>query len=1048
MTHPKSLIDHLITRARAVLFLLVFLLILGMVAYSAIPRESSPDVQIPIIYVAVTLEGVSPEDAERLILRPLEKHLKSVENVKRMTSESTEGFGSVTLEFQAGFDSDAALADVRARVDEAKPELPVDAEEPSVNEVNLSQFPILNVIVTGKADERTLSRTARRLRDKLEGLSPVLEVRIDGEREELLEVRISPQTMETYRINPAEVLQKVDRNNILIAAGELDSPAGRFRINVPGLIETYDDLRSIPIITSPQGVITLQDIAGIYRHFKDVRQHARVEGEQSIGLAVSKRTGANIIDTVSAVTAIVEQEREYLPPGVQIIFAQDASRDITNMLRDLENNIVLAILLVMGIMSLIMGGKSAVLVGLSIPGSFLLGILALSGVVTLNIVVLFSLIMAVGMLVDAAIVVVEYADTLMQQGTPRRDAFAEASRRMAWPIISSTLTTLTVFLPLLFWPGVVGQFMQYMPMTLLATLTASLLMALVFIPVIGAIWRERKPRMSANVISQYPSEHPSKHLREHKIPSGAQAMNRLSERYMRSLIWVLKRPARFLMGITGCVVLLIISFSIFGKGVEFFPAIEPNNANILIKARGNLSIAEMDAKIRAAEEKLAPLQDEIRVLYVRSGVFSSREASVDTIGILAIEFADWQQRRKADVILEDALEKLKGIKGITLETATQKEGPANGKPIQIEISSRAPELLQPYVKKVMEHMQSTGNFRNLESDLPIAKIEWEYRINRKKAGFYGVTAAEVGQVIKLVTNGVRIDTYRPDDADDEVDITVRFPPEYRNLQQLQQLKIYTPQGLVPITHLVDRVAVGADGVLHRSEGVRAYTIQADLAEGVLADTMVQHMQEWFSKNPPDPRLTITFRGENEDQKETGQFLMIAFFIALSLMMLMMLVQFNSFFRAGLIMSAVFFSSGGVLLGLLLTGEPFGVVMCGVGIITLAGIVVNNNIIFIDTYAEYLSAGKDIHTALLETGRDRLRPILLTAGTTVLGLIPMVFSLSIDVIGRSISVGAPSSQWWVQLSTSIAGGLTFATILTLFFTPAALLLWERRKLRLQ
>jgi multidrug efflux pump len=1023
-------IDFSIASYRLVFMILAFIVIAGSVSYVNIPKESSPDVQVPIIYVSMYLEGVSPEDAERLLIRPMEKKLQSIEGVKEMTSEATLGFASVSLEFDAGFDADAALADVRAEVDKARPELPADVDEPNVMEVNFSQFPVINVVLSGDTDLRSLVTIARNLRDKIEGLSGVLEAKIAGDREEVLDIVLNPATLENYRIQPVEVLQKVANNNVLIAAGQLDTDDGRFGIKLPGLIETGKDLLNTPIISTPEKVVTLRDIAEVKRTFKDEMGRARINGEQAVGISVSKRAGANLLGTIEDIKALVEEERGLFPPSIHVTYSQDTSGEVRSMLSDLENNVMLAILLVLVLVLYYMGVRSALLVAFSIPGAFLIATIFLSLMgMTMNIVVLFSLILSAGLLVDSAIVVCEYADRLMHQGMPPARAYGHAAKRMALPIISSTLTTLAVFMPLLFWPGIVGQFMQYMPITLILTLSGSILMALIFVPTIGSRLAA-KGNDSANFNDDEEEERISD--------------NPVTQRYVRIINRSLDMPWRVTLGVLGIVGCIFVLFAIVKPGVEFFPKIEPENANLIVRSAGNLSVEQQDAVMRDVEEILQPLKDEVDIFYTQSGKTTLREAPEDTIGLIQFEFADWTVRRSADEILKDVTQRLATIAGIKVETAQQEQGPPTGKDIQLEFRSRYPELLAPALEQFLSKTSELGGLTNIQDDLPIPRIEWQYEVNRVLAGRNNVSVNDVGQLIKFVTNGAKINEYRPDDSDEEIDINVRFPEEYRSLSQLSSLRVMTQTGaLEPISNYVTRTPKQAVSIVKRVDGKRVMNLKADVEEGILPDNKVSQIQKWIDKQDLPEALEVRFRGESEDQAEAQTFLSTAFGIALFAMALILTAQFNSIYRMIVIMSAVFLSTGGVFLGNVLTMQPFGIVMGGVGVIALAGIVVNNNIILIDTYEQECRAGYSVRDALVRACALRLRPILLTAGTTILGLIPMVAAMNIDFLGRDITFGAPSSQWWRQLSTAIAGGLTFATILTLFVTPSMIYLKDRR-----
>lgn len=1030
-----TLIDAAVSRSRAVICILLLIFVSGSVAYSSIPKESTPDVQIPIIYVSMTHEGISPEDAERLLVRPMEKELKSIEGVKEMRSLASQGHASVTLEFNAGFDNEKALVDVREKVDIAKVELPEDTDEPLVNEVNLSLFPVVNVILTGEVPERTLIKIAKELRDRLEEISSVLSVDIAGDREDVVDIIIDPMVLNSYQLT-SDIVDSVTRNNLLVAAGALDTKEGRYQVKVPGLLETAEDILSLPIKVNQDAVVKLEDVTSVHKTYKDPDGFARVNGHPALVLEVSKRTGENIIDTIDAVRAVVAHERQYWPEGLHVIFAQDESGRIRDIIHDLENNIILAILLVSVVILAVIGLRSAVFISIAIPGAFLMGVLTIASLgLTLNIVVLFSLILSIGMLVDSAIVVVEYANRRMVDGASHREAYKEAAKRMAWPIIASTITTLIVFAPLLFWPGIMGQFMKYLPLTLIATLTGSLFMALIFIPTLGSIWgkTDTADEQTKKTI----------HIAEQGDLSLLQG---ITGSYVRILDAVLKRAKAFVVSIFAALIGVFILYSAFGAGVEFFPDVEPDNAQVLVYARGNLSVHEKDALVEEVEARIMDMRDDVKVFYARSGEVAGNgnDLTEDVIGIIQMEFNYWQDRRKAKEILAEIRTRTADIPGIMMEAREQEGGPASGKPINIEVSSRFPELIEPVVAQVLEGMQEVGGFVDIEDNRPVPAIEWQVNVDRAQAARFGVDMAVIGNFVRLVTNGLKVTDYRPDDSDDEVDIVLRFPEDQRNLKTLDYLNAVTKDGNIPISNFVERTAQPKVGQISRVDGRRTITVKADVAKGVLANDKVLEMTEWLKKQEINPQVALSFKGEDEDQKETGDFLANAFVLAMFSMMLVLLLQFNSFYHTAIILSAVFLSTIGVLLGLLITGQTFGIVMCGVGIISLGGIVVNNNIIFIDTYRVFRAEGMSPREALLRTGAQRMRPILLTAGTTVLGLLPMVLAMNIDFFTREVTFGAPSTQWWQQLSTSIAGGLTFATILTLFFTPCLIALRDKEK----
>ncbi|PIR39010.1 MAG: MFS transporter [Alphaproteobacteria bacterium CG11_big_fil_rev_8_21_14_0_20_39_49] len=1027
-----TFIDACINRYRTIILILLLVFAVGTSSYKSIPKEQDPDVRIPFIITTMTHEGISPEDAERLLIKPMEKELRSIEGVKEMTAYATEGRASVTLEFNAGFDSEKALNDVREKVDLAKTELPTDTDEPDVKEINLSLFPVINVIIGGDIPERTLVTIARNLRDKIEELPNVLDVNIAGDREEAVEIEIDPIMVESYRITLAEMNQIATGFNRLIAAGALDNGNGRYSIKVPGLLEGLNDILSLPVKVNGDSVVTVRDIAKIKKTFKDPTGFARANGKNSIVLEVSKRTGTNVIETINQVKERVAFEKQFWPEHIDITYSGDKSGTIINMLKDLENNIIMAILLVMIVIIYFVGLRSAALVTIAIPGAFLLGVLFIDSIgLTVNIVVLFSLILSIGMLVDSAIITCEMADRKMTEGKSKKEAYTESAKYMKWPIIASTATTLVVFMPLLFWPGIVGQFMQYMPITLIATLTGSLLMAIIFIPTIGCIL-PFKHKPSQKVIENI----------ELTEKGDLEKLKGSASVYYKLLKAVVNHAGIFALFIFLILCSVYVYYAKFGTGVEFFPEIEPETSQIQIRARGNLSVQEKDALVRKVEERIFDVEG-IRVFYAKSGAMEGGKGiPEDAVGIINIEYDDWKKRPKAHKIIEEIKKRTEGMAGIIINTQDEQAGPGAAKPIELIISSRKPELLEPAVTKILDLTGDIEGLVDIEDTRPIPGIEWNMDIDRSMAAKFGADVNILGNFIKFITNGLKMTSYRPDDSDEDVDILIRFPEEKRNLTALDNLRVATEAGLIPISNFVTREAQPKVDTIYRMNGMRNMTIKADVAEGILADTKVKEVKELLSQMERNPDISVRFKGDEEQQNEAQQFLSNAFILALFCMALILVTQFNSIYYMLIILSAVFLSTVGVLLGLIVTGQPFGIVMCGVGVISLSGIVVNNNIIFIDTYQKLKEAGMEPKEAVLRTGIQRLRPILLTAGTTVLGLIPMVLALNIDFITREVTIGAPSSQWWRQLSTSIAGGLTFATILTLFFTPALLIIGDR------
>jgi multidrug efflux pump len=1035
----NTLISAFVNRPRPVLLVLVVLLIGGSASYLTVPKEAEPDVAIPLLYVNLSHDGISPEDAERLLVRPMETQLRTVEGLRELRATAAEGSAVLVLEFEAGFDAARALADVREKVDMAKADLPADTDEPTVNEVNIALFPVLVVQLHGNVPERALVALARNLRDTLEGLPGVLRAEVAGDRDELLEVIVDPVRLESYDLDYQNVLDFVARSNRLVAAGALDTGSGRFAVKVPGVFEDLEAVLSLPVKTDGLRTVTFRDIATIRRTFKDPEGFARLNGQPTVALEISKRIGANIVDVVDLVRATVEQERQFWPGNVEVTFTQDGSEDVRMMLGDLQNNVLAAVLLVMIVVLAALGPRSAGLVGLAIPGSFLTAILVLAVAgYSINIVVLFALIMAVGMLVDGAIVVVELADRNLKDGFPRSEAYILAARRMAWPITAATATTLSAFLPLLFWPGIAGEFMKYLPITLLATLSASLVMALLFVPTVGSLIGGETAQKSGGAALAGATRAIEG---EQDVTDRLAAIGGATALYIAVLRAALRHPGKIFLAASAVLAAAYALYALYGRGFEFFPNVEPTQAMVNVHSRGDLSVTERDAIVRQVEARILDMP-EFESVYARSGLRFDDEADEDTIGRIQLRFIDWELRRPAAEILAEVRERTADIAGIVIETQGQESGPPTGKPIQLELRSRRTELLPPAVARIRAAMDATSGLTDIADTRPIPGIEWRLTVDRNEAARFATDLTTVGNAIQLVTNGIHIGDYRPDDADDEIQIRIRFPEADRSLLQLDRVRVTTPVGSVPVSNFVTRTAAPRVGTLQRTDGIPVMRISADVEDGVLADDKVRELHAWLATADLDPAIEVVFKGEDQDQREAEEFLKRAFAVALFLMAIILVTQFNSFYQALLILSAVVFSTVGVLLGLLLTNQPFGIVMSGIGVIALAGIVVNNNIVLIDTFNLIRRQGVAVRDAILLTCAERLRPVLLTTITTILGLMPMVLGVNLNFVSREILVGGPSTQWWTQLATAISGGLAFATLLTLIMTPCMLMLAGR------
>ncbi|MCI4661713.1 MAG: efflux RND transporter permease subunit [Neomegalonema sp.] len=1046
----NGLISWAVHHARTIVAFILLSLTAGSLAYLTLPKEGSPNIDVPLLFVSVPFPGVSAADAERLIIKPLEQELSDLEGLKQMTTYATQSHAGAVLEFEFGWDKPATVAETRTRVDRAKVEFPSGAEEPEVNEINLSEFPILIVSLSGDLPERTLFRIAKELQDAIEGNKAVLEVGLAGYRDEAIEVIIDPLKLEAYDVTAAELIQVVDANNKLVAAGSLDTGEGAFPISLAGSFEKLTDITSLPVKVNGDRLVTLGEIASIRRTFEDATGTARFTGEPTVALQVKKRLGENIIDTVDQVRATVTDTiatwPEPLREAVRVDFSMDESTHVKGMVSQLENSVLTAVMLVMIVVILTLGLRSAMLVGLAVPCSFLLAFALLDALgMSVNNMVMFGMILAVGMLVDGAIVVTEYADTRLAEGASPDIAYGEAAKRMFWPVVSSTATTLAAFLPMLFWPGMPGQFMGYLPLTLIFVLSASLLVALIYLPVVGSLLGYLFAALGR--LGQMIG------LGARKAPRPL----RLERR--RSLF------GAFIHAITGNPVMPFVAlalavaslfgaitlYGIYGKGTEFFVKTDPERAIIHVRARGNLSLSEKDALVRRVEQRVEKI-DGIAAVFSFAGEGGLEqqggESPVDSIGQVQIELAPWSERGSGDAIIDNVRAVLTDLPGGYAELALQEDGPKQGKPIQIMVRTSNWSNLHAATAAVRAKLESMPALVSIDDTRPLPGIEWQLTVDRTAAGRFDADVQQVGALVQLVTRGATIGTYRPDDSDEELDIRVRFPEDARTLTTLDQLKLRTTSGLVPLSNFVTRNATQQLSSIQRRDGERFFLVRADVMPDANVNEQLDQIGAWIDSEDLRARYGAQTElvGDQEEQEESQAFLQSAFAGALGLMFIILLAQFNSLYNAVLVLSAVVLSVAGVLLGMLIMGQTFSIIMTGTGIVALAGIVVNNNIVLIDTYQQYAKQMPRLD-AIVRTAEDRIRPVLLTTVTTIAGLLPMMFATSIDFFNLELSTGAPTALWWVQLATAVVFGLAFSTLLTLIVTPAALAarIWAHRGL---
>ncbi|MEN8952652.1 efflux RND transporter permease subunit [Planktotalea arctica] len=1123
-----GIVDWAAQRARMVLAFIALTLLVGGFAYWGLPKEGEPDIEIPALFVSVPFPGISAADSETLLVKPMESELADLDGLKSISGTAAEGYAGIALEFEFGWDKTRVMADVRDAMNSAESKFPAGAENYSINEINFSEFPIIIVNLTGDVPERTMANVAKDLQDRIESLDAVLEAGIAGNRDEMLEVLIDPLRLESYNVTAGELISVVQNNNQLIAAGEVETAQGTFAVKIPSSFDEPRDVYALPVKINGDRVVTLGDLAEISLTFEDRKGTARFNGETSVALQVVKRKGFNLIDTAELVKTTVEEARAEWPAALQAAVevgtSNDQSRTVGSMVSQLEGSVLTAIALVMIVVLAALGTRPALLVGFAIPTSFLLCFAFLAVMeVTISNIVMFGLILAVGMLVDGAIVVVEYADKRISEGSGPMDAYVEAAKRMFWPIVSSTATTLCAFLPMLFWPGVPGQFMGMLPVTLIFVLSASLVVALVYLPVMGGV-TGRLSRVFGNTSDMLRATTPW-WLRALLVPPALYsvflgAMQVLNPGYLfggtpiaEGFVGALPGIALFLFGAfassvtlgaakleprktkikaghrrtafgwfikaiagnpvmplvtIGVVGFFVIStFSYFGannKGVEFFVESEPEQAIVYVLARGNLSLQEKDALVAKAEAVVLrhPGVQSAFAFAGEGGLNTDASGAAipkDTIGQVQLETIPWENRRDrpeldGDTVIAELTEELSLIPGIEIEILPQARGPASGKPVHLRLKGDNWEDLLASTKLAREKFEATAGLTLIEDTRPLPGIDWQIDVDVEKAGRYGADVATVGGMVQLVTRGILLDTMRVESSDEEIEIRVRLPEEDRVLSTLDSLKVRTRDGLVPLANFTTRKPVQKLAEINRIDQKRYFDVKAGVAAGLTkeiiaedgtakdvpinANERIATLSEWLETSPFPDGIEHEWTGDQEEQAESQQFLSTAFAGALGLMFIILLAQFNSLYNSVLVLLAVILSTTGVLIGMLVMDQAFSIIMTGTGIVALAGIVVNNNIVLIDTYQDYSRYMPRIE-AIVRTAEDRIRPVLLTTITTMAGLAPMMFGLSLDFINGGYSIDSPTALWWKQLATAVVFGLGIATVLTLVFTPSMLAL---------
>jgi multidrug efflux pump subunit AcrB len=1066
--------DMAVRKRTSVLVLAVVIVMFGLTAYYALPRESAPDITIPYLFIQTEYPGVAPEDIEHAITIPIENKLKGLEAVKKIESTSTEGISSIVIEFVAGTDVDDVLQKTKDRVDLAKPELPADLEDdPEVFEVNISELPIVVYSLSGTCGLVRLKEIADDLEEDIEAVPGILEAEVTGGLEREIRVEPYPDKLAYYGVSILDLRKVIAEENQNVSGGAIRMGDGRFQLRVPGEFEKPGEIYGLVVGLHNGRPVYLKDVARVVDGFKDEVTRSRLDGREAVTIAVKKRSGENVLRITEEIDRLIEQQKPTWPHGTEIMKLMDHAREIRKMVADLENNLISGLILVIVVLLFVMGVRNAILVSLAIPFSMLLSFIVLQVLgITLNMVVLFALTLSLGMLVDNAIVIVENIYRYMEQGVPSIQAALKATGEVAQPVIASTVTTLAAFFPLLFWPGIMGEFMAYLPKTLIITLSSSLFVALVINPAMAAIFL-RLPFGAVRQRIKLSAEEIEKAGETPITVRGPllRAYRRLLDRALN------QRLAVLLLAFLAVVVMAMIWMYRIGleKPIEFFPNVEPNSIYINLDMPEGADLDYADRIARQVEialcdgagsalaspdadpaqcyhgqnggkihtlgqgQRVRGLTDMANIEHIYShtvallgGRYGFEDNSPNHIGV---QFYDLKDRVEPSFKTEDEIRRrVKGIPGARISVAEAQEGPPTGAPINIEIVGDNFDVLNRIahqIRKVLERIPFVQDIRdNYVAGSPTVKV----RIDRQRAALLGLSTEVVGFALKVAFNGFKVSTFR--EGDEDYDITVQLPESERRVTNvLRELLIPTAEGLVPLSTIAKFEITGGLGQINRINNERTVTVKANVDEQFVPGPVVRaQAEEIMARLPLPPGHQIRFTGEFEVQQEAQAFLSKAFMAALFLIILILVTQFNSVAQPFIIMTSVVLSLGGVFLGLSLLELPFGIVMTGVGVISLAGVVVNNAIVLIDYTNKLRERGMRTRDAIVAAGCTRFRPVLLTAITTILGLIPMVTGVSYDFHTMRLSLTSESTQWWSSMASAVIFGLTLATVLTLVVVP--------------
>ncbi|MDP6462692.1 MAG: efflux RND transporter permease subunit [SAR324 cluster bacterium] len=1037
--HPS----HIAIRNPVFIFIIVLIISLwGYISYRQIPREAAPDIQIPLLIVTIPFPGASPEDVESLITNKAEQELQTIKNLKEIKSTSSEGVSALTLEFTSDFDITEARTKVREKMDLIKPDFPDDAEDYSINEINLSEQPLMILNLAGEMGLLALTNLADEVKEEIEGIPGILEVRRAGGLEKEIRVYVNPDKLNYYSLDLNQVSTAISSENTNLPGGSVEMGPTKYLIRVPGEFETPDGINEALISAPDQVPVRVRDVARVIFGYKETSSKSRLDGYESVSLSIIKRSGENLLAIRDSVIKIVTELEGKYEGDVKFSILSDAGKRVQKIVTDLENNIISGFILVFLVLLLVMGISNSLLVATAIPLSFLVSIILMNSLgYTLNIVVLFSLILSLGLLVDNAIVVVENIYRHRQAGKKRVEAAMIGVKEIAVPVMTSTITTVAAFFPLIFMPGIAGEFIKFLPKTLIITLSSSLFVAMLINPVLCSTLMRVKTRKGI-----------TPDFDELKLVD--------QSRILRGYRWLLKGVLKWRFSLLFMFLILFVGiFYLYGtktfprKGIEFFPKTEPEEAVVNITAPMGTTLEVSDRYVRKVEGFLEGDMEKLEAVVAnvgqRRGFGGSSSGSTTTyLSHIVLAFPNWEEWiEKPSVMIKELRRKLDQMAGVEVKLSQAQAGPPTGMPLNIEVRGEDFTQMILAVEDIKQRIKNVPGLVDLTDDFDRSRPELKVMIDRDKASRLGLRAREIASTVRTAFNGKKVSVFR--DGTEEYEIWVQLDQSFRqNQADLASLFIFTPTGeLVRLSEIATVDSGPSYGSIRHVDTDRAITISGD-AFRIPGPVLVKLAQKALAGlNLPDG-VSMRFTGENEDRQETQKFIGQALIIAIFLILLVMIAQFNSIAIPLIVITSVFMSIMGVLIGLIIHDRPFGIIMTGVGTVALAGIVVNNAIVMLDFVKQLRKQGFTAVDAMVTAAAVRFRPVMLTAITTILGLAPLAIGMDIDFTRDTpIIFGAEGGSFWKSMALAIMYGLGVATFLTLFMVPVLYSLIESARSRI-